>query len=251
MNNKLIFYLLIFIILSCKESKLNLNRIEGKRIEINPNIEINDSIEAFIAPYRNHIKKDLDSIIAYAADTYSKNNGELNTAIGNLMADIVISEANPIFKRRTKNDIDAVLLNHGGIRAIIPKGPINARTAYEVMPFENKIVVLGLKGTTVKKLIEYLVKSKRAHPIAGLKLTIGKNNNVISSTINNKNIDPAKIYYFATSDYLYNGGDNMTFFKENESFHDLGYKIRNAMIDYFKKTDTINPVIDNRFIRKD
>jgi hypothetical protein len=42
----------------------------------------------------------------------------------------------------------------------------------------------------------------------------------------------------------------MTFFQPNEGFYDLDYKIRNAMIDYFKKTDTINPVIDDRFIIK-
>ncbi|HMC02386.1 MAG TPA: hypothetical protein VKN14_15205, partial [Flavobacteriaceae bacterium] len=58
-----------------------------------------------------------------------------------------------------------------------------------------------------------------------------------------------KTYYVATNDYLYSGGDNMTFFKPNDSLYDLNYKIRNALIDYFKKTDTIKPVIDDRFIQ--
>ena len=39
----------------------------------------------------------------------------------------------------------------------------------------------------------------------------------------------------------------MRFFKPNDSVYYLDYKIRNAMIDYFKKADTINPKIDNRF----
>ena len=53
----------------------------------------------------------------------------------------------------------------------------------------------------------------------------------------------------ATNDYLYNGGGNMTFFKPNEGLYNLDYKIRNLLIDYFKKVDTINPVIDDRFIQ--
>jgi len=41
----------------------------------------------------------------------------------------------------------------------------------------------------------------------------------------------------------------MTFFHPNDSLYVLNYKIRNVLIDYFKKTDTLNPKIDNRFIK--
>lgn len=244
------FAFVFLIIIGCKTEKLYLNKIEGQRLDINDKATPNAEIEAFIAPYKNRIENDLDSILAYAVDTYSKNDGELNTAIGNLMADIILLEGNPIFNKRTGKHIDGVVLNHGGIRAEIPKGAVNARTAYNVMPFENKIVVVGLKGNKINDIIKYLASRKRAHPIAGLKITLDKNYNLISATINNEAIDANKTYYFATSDYLYNRGDNMTFFQPNEEFHDLDYKIRNAMIDYFKKTDIINPVIDDRFIIK-
>ena len=42
-----------------------------------------------------------------------------------------------------------------------------------------------------------------------------------------------------------NGGDRMDFFKTNDSLYVLDYKIRNVLIDYFTKIDTLNPVIDN------
>jgi len=41
----------------------------------------------------------------------------------------------------------------------------------------------------------------------------------------------------------------MTFFKPNNGVHVLNYKIRNALIDNFSKVDTINPIIDDRFIQ--
>ncbi len=248
--NLVFFFSILLIAFGCKSEKLHLNKIEGQRLDINQTVSPNADIEAFIAPYKNRIESDLDSVLAYAVDTYSKNDGELNTAIGNLMADIVRTQGNIVFNKRTGHTIDVVILNHGGIRAEIPKGPVSARTAYNVMPFENEIVVTGLKGEKIDEAIDYLVSRKRANPIAGLKIVVDKNYNLISATINDEKINPNKIYYFATSDYLYNTGDNMTFFQPNEEFYEIDYKIRNAMIDYFKKADTIAPVIDDRFIIK-
>ncbi len=121
---------------------------------------------------KSRIKKDLDSVLAYSVDTYTKSDGDFNTAIGNFMADAIYEETNPIFKSRTGENIDMVLLNHGGIRSIISKGNITTRTAFELMPFENSIVVVKMKGTQIISLVEYLSKAKKAHPISKLKLEI-------------------------------------------------------------------------------
>ncbi|NNF86673.1 MAG: hypothetical protein HKM26_08970, partial [Winogradskyella sp.] len=95
------FYILILIccFLACKENN-NLTRIEGQRISISDSIQPNEEIETYVKPFRERIEKDLDSVLAYAVDYYSKTDGHLNTAIGNLMADAVYLEANPIFKKR-------------------------------------------------------------------------------------------------------------------------------------------------------
>jgi len=42
----------------------------------------------------------------------------------------------------------------------------------------------------------------------------------------------------------------MTFFSKPVSLLTLDYKIRNVLIDYFKKQDTIAPVRDDRFIKE-
>ncbi len=242
-----IFLLYFFNLYSCKLSKLELKKIEGKQIQITENQLIDPEIEAYIKPFRDNIQKDLDSVLAYSVNTYSKSEGELNTAIGNFMADAVYNEANPIFNNRAGKSIDMVLLNHGGIRSILSKGNITKRTAYQLMPFENSIVVVALKGNQIDSLVNYLIKRKRAHPISKLKLTINENNKIVEVKIKGKDIEPGKVYFVATNDYLYNGGDSMTFFKPNDGLYVLNYKIRNALIDNFKKTDTINPTIDDRF----
>ncbi|WCO00519.1 5'-nucleotidase C-terminal domain-containing protein [Psychroserpens ponticola] len=247
---KNIFFLIglsLILFTSCKSN--NLYKIEGRQIAITDSLKTNQSIEDYIKPYRIQINKSLDSVISYAKDTYSKKDGFLNTAIGNMMADAVYEQSNPIFKARTGHTIDLVLLNHGGIRSIISKGNITTRTAYNVMPFENSVVVVTMKGNKVKELVDYLVRDQRPHPIYGLQIVLNEDLQLKSATINGKNIEDNKSYYVATNDYLYSGGDKMIFFKPNEHLDDLNYKIRNVLIDYFTKKDTIAPVIDDRFIQ--
>ena len=250
MNYKHILLLLSLLVLNaCKKQALYLQKIEGKQINISDSLERNLNIDNFIKPYREHVNANLDSTLAYAVDTYSKSDGEYNTAIGNMMADAVYEESNALFKSRTGENIDFVLLNHGGIRAIISKGNVSKRTAYQVMPFDNSVVVVKLKGSEVRKLIDYLAKAKRAHPISQLQLVLNSDNTINSVSLNEKALDFNKTYNVATNDYLYNGGDRMDFFKTNDSLYVLDYKIRNVLIDYFTKIDTLNPVIDNRFIQ--
>lgn len=241
--------IVVLSLVSCKKENNSLYKIEGQQITINDSLLTDAVIDNYIQPYREHVTKDLDSVLAFAANTYTKNNGDFNTAIGNFMADAVYEQGNIVFEKRTGKNIDMVLLNHGGIRSIISKGNITARTAFELMPFENNLVVVALKGNQIDSLVTYLSKSKKAHPISKLELSIDQDYKIVSATINGKPIENDKIYYVATNDYLYNGGDNMSFFKPNDSLFNLNYKIRNILIDYFKKVDTINPIIDDRFIQ--
>ena len=238
----------LLLILSCQS--YHISKVEGKRLSIDENLTSQKDIENFINPYREHINKTLDSVISYAPETYSKSDGDLNTAIGNLMADAVYKEGNPIFKQRTSYNMDFVILNHGGIRSIISKGNVTSRTAYEVMPFENSVVVVAVKGAQVNEMFTYLAEAKRAHPLSRqVQLIIDKDFKIASATVNGEPIDPSKTYYVATNDYLFNGGDDMTFFHPNEGSYVLNYKIRNILIDNFKKTDTLNPKHDKRFIQ--
>jgi 2',3'-cyclic-nucleotide 2'-phosphodiesterase (5'-nucleotidase family) len=187
--------------------------------------------------------------LAYCPETLDKSIGKWQTTIGNLLATIVFELGNPVFEKREHKSIDFCLLNSGGIRSIIPQGNVTSRTAYEVMPFENSLYVVALKGTQIKEMGTYLLAEKKPHPLYNIQFFVDKNNLTVKRiVINGKPIDDEKIYYVATSDYLSNGGDNMTFFKESTEKYDLDYKIRNILIDYFKKVDTIPVIKDEKII---
>ena len=247
---KIIALLAIFIAISCSKEKQSVSKIEGKRININDSITTNQEIEDFIKPFRERIQEDMNKVLSYASKDMHKNDGKLETTIGNLMADLVKSQSEPIYKKRTEKSIDICILNHGGIRAPIPAGTIKTRTAFNVMPFENSIVVAELTAENVHGMIDYLVKAKRAHPISGLTIKLDQNDKLVEALVNGKPIEANKTYAVVTSDYLQNGGDRMDFLKNPESLEILDYKIRNAMIDYFKTVDTIPAKLDGRFIQQ-
>lgn len=235
---------------SCKTKSYNNYLVEGKKIEVNKNYATNENIESFIKPYRTHIDKDLDSVISYCPETLDKSKGEWQSNIGNFMADACFELANPIFIKRENKKIDITLFNNGGIRSIIPKGDITKRNAFEVMPFENSLIVVALKGEQIKALAQHIITEKKPHPLNGLKIYLNSNNEITKVLFDEKPIENSKIYYVLTSDYLSNGGDNMTFFLKNEGTYDLNYKIRNVLIDYFYKHKSIEASNSLRIIKE-
>ena len=234
-----VIFLTLFFISSCSQKNYNLTKIEGKQLPITEKGSETPEIENFIKPYRDHINRDLDSILAYSPETLDKSTGKWQTTIGNLMADVCLQRGNLVFKAREKKDIDLCLLNHGGIRAILPKGNVTTRTAYEIMPFENSLIVVALNGNQILDIASYIIKEKKPQPLSGMTFTISKDNIAKNILIQGKPIDLSKTYYVVTNDYLANGGDNMSFFLKATQKFDLNYKIRNVLIDYFKEVDTI------------
>ena len=251
-----VIFLTLSFNVSCNTQSYYVTKIEGKRIAItekqnqvadsSPQSEQTKQIENYIKPYREHINKDLDNVLAYCPETLDKSTGQWQTTIGNLMADVTLKLGNRVFLAREKKNIDVCLLNHGGIRSILPKGNVTTRTAFEIMPFENSLVVIALKGEQIIELVDYFIATKKPHPLSGMTFTIGKNNVAKNILVQGKPVEKETVYYVATNDYLSNGGDNMNFFKKGIQKYDLEYKLRNILIDYFKEVDVIPMINDTR-----
>lgn len=242
-----IFLTLIFII-SCSTKNYTVSKIEGKQIPITEKENENTEIENFIKPYREKINNDLDKVLAYNPETLEKSKGEWQTNIGNFMSDVTLLKGNTVFNKRENKNIDICILNDGGIRSILPKGAVTARNAFEIMPFENSLVVIALKGEQIQEIVTFFIKDKSPHPLSGLTFSIDKNNEAKNILVQGKPIKNSTIYYVATNDYLANGGGGMDFFKKGSQKFDLDYKLRNILIDYFTDVDTIKVKKDIRIL---
>ena len=244
-----VLFLTFLFTVSCSQQKYYVTKIEGKEIAITDKTSEVAEIENFIKPYRDNIDKDLSAVLAIAPQNMDKS-GEWQTPMGVFLADITLEKSNKIFQMREKMAIDICLLNHGGIRSTISKGNVTARTAYEVMPFENSAIVIALKGEQILEIANYIIAEKKPHPLSGMTFTIDKNNVAKAILVQGKPFENDKIYYVVTSDYLANGGDNMVFFKKGVQKFDLDYKLRNIIIDYLKDVDTIEVKTDTRITKE-
>lgn len=240
-----VFFIFLF---SCSTGKVSLKRIEAENVKVESGFEKKKEIDDFISPYRKHIEEDLSKVLAYNPYDLTKKHEGLNTPIGNLMAQIAFEMAGVAYEKQKGERADFAILNWGGIRSDIPKGDVTVETAYRVMPFENKLVVVELSSDELMDMARYLINGKKPHPLSqNIELAFNKNNEIVKFSINGKDIDKSKTYKVITIDFLANGGDKMYFLQKRKSYTDLNYKLRAAVIDYFTKIDKIETFSDNRF----
>jgi len=244
-----IVFCLSILLISCKKDKYAIVKITAKTVAIDSTIAQVDTITKIIAPYKDKMLKEINTVISYAANDIVRTDGVLESSLGNLLADLSYERSNPIFNKLTGKNIDFAMFNYGGIRAGINKGVITNKHAFELMPFENMYVVVELSGEKVIELVQYLIRGNTAHPLSKqVNLTISNTN--FDLKINNIPFDKNKTYHVLTTDYLQSGGDLMNFFKNPRKRYSLEYKMRDCIVDYFKSIDTLKTQLDRRFKRK-
>jgi len=246
MKKFIISFIIFLALFSCKNQPPQLVKIEGKQTTINESIASDKIIENTIKPYRDKVEKEMTTVISYTPINLNRTDGELESSLGNLMADLCYQRANPVFNSRTGKNIDFAMFNYGGIRSGISKGDITNENAFNLMPFENSLVVVELTSEKIKELINYLITENKAHPLSK-HINLAVTENGYNLKINNTALETSKTYFVLTSDYLQHGGDNMNFFKNPINLYKIDYKVRNAIIDYFKETDTLKVTLDGRF----
>ena len=215
--------------------------IHGKQVRVDASVGFKQEYEDLIAPYKQQINKDLDKILAYNPQLLDKTKGnQFQSNIGDLFAQVTLDKANKVFTEREKKLADIAILNNGGIRAVIPMGNVTARSAFEVMPFENGAVILEVKGQTILDFINFFIKEKKPHPFAGMSFTITADKKAKDIKIGTNALELEKTYYIVTNDYLASGGDRMEFFLKASRKIDLDYKLRDMLIDYFIDVDVVS-----------
>lgn len=244
MQNKfLLLGIALLSLTACKTTSLQVANVQTqKNISINKELKDDEGFAKFIEPYTLKLNKEMNQKISYTQVNLTKEGD--NSNLGNLLADYTFDGADVWTKANLNKNVDAALINIGGIRTTIGKGDILLKNVFEVMPFENEVIIVKMKGSDLQGLFDYYAKTQVNNPVSHL--YIETNNGQLTKTlINGKVVNPTQDYYIATSDYLALGGDNMKFFSKGESIP-TGIKLRDLFIDYFKKNAEINPKEDIR-----
>lgn len=233
-------------VVSCR-TPLNVASVDAqKNINITPQMTENAAFVKVIEPYKTALESKMNTKIAYTPVDLNKNGD--NSNLGNLLADFTLLGAQEWAVKNNRPKIDAAVINIGGIRSTIGKGDVLTKHVFEVMPFENEVVVMKMKGADMPALFQYYAENSKNNPVAGLTI-VTNSGKVEQALVNGQPVNPAQDYYIATSDYLALGGDNMKFFTKGELIS-TGMKLRDVFLDYFKRNPQVTAPTDVRLTFK-
>ena len=164
--------------------------------------------------------------------------------MGKVLVDYTYDVAAEWAKSNGLPRVDAAVINIGGIRTTFAPGDILLKHIYEVMPFENEIVVIAMKGSDLQGLFDYYLKTQVNNPVS--RLTIETKQEKITKALINGEVPIAdKTYYIATTDYLALGGDRMWYFGKGKMIP-TGLKFREVFIESFRKNPEVSVPTDIR-----
>lgn len=226
----LLLFVLTYSVLSGCSTQDRLQKTETREYAFSRegNAEQDSLVEIKIRPYREKMSGEMSIVLAESVQALEKKTPE--SRLGNFVADACLLQCNQRFTSEDGRAADFLVLNNGGLRKGLPQGKITKGDVYELMPFENELVVLTLNGVSVKKIFNFIA-SKDGAPVSGVRFQI-ENKNAINITIQGIPFDSTKTYKVVTSDYLANGGDQFSMFGEAGKRETTGLKVRDAIIQY-------------------
>lgn len=229
MSNRFnILILSLFIFLGCTSTKKATLTVDYYNYKLYP-VQSNTSkniFQALIDPYNQKMKDKMDEVIGEFETMLEKKQPE--GTLNNFMVDAMRFAAEKKFNKK----IDVAFVNYGGIRiGNVAQGKILVSKIYELMPFDNIIILQKVSGSILQKICNHSA-SKAGWPCSGIEMQI-KDGKAINVKVNGEKLDEFKIYTVANSDYIVNGGDDLDFLK-NIPQENIGYLYRDAIIDYIK-----------------
>lgn len=235
----LLFFL--FAGLSCNTTYQS-QSLQYKSYRISDTASKDAALQNFLEPYRTNVSSTMNGVVGIAEESLDKVQPE--SKLGNFMADAMLAMAIDKFN----TTVDAAFVNFGGIRLVqLPKGEVTTGKIFELMPFDNLLVLQKIKGNAFQLFLD-LTANKGGWPSAGISMQI-KDKKAVNVMIGGKPLDPEKIYTVVNSDFIANGGDNADMLRVIPQISN-GYLMRDAILDYIKKLKAqgknINAKIENR-----
>jgi len=210
-------------------------------------------IATALKPYIERADASLKDVIGTASEAFifgDRLTRRQETALGNAISDSNVW----YFRTRLNQHIDFAFHNGGNIRTELPAGPITREQILTILPFENYIYIVSLKGSDIIELFNFIASIPQgaggfAQVSSGVRYTIdySSGTGVLKNlTINGEPVDPEKMYRFSTNDYLLGGGDGYTVLSKAEETFNSSLLLSYIFMEYIQSSGTISPRTDGR-----
>lgn len=216
-----------FLLHACQKS-FQVVGFDDSTIEVQVDSSANHALsylDSFLMPYQEFLVDSMANPIAQVQEDLLK--ADANGKLGILMSKAMINRAENILNQ----EVDCAFMNRGGIRVpVLKAGPLALGRVYELMPFDNYLVVLEIPGDSLQKVLD-VIALKGGWPAYGISYKID-DDGATDIKIDGMPINGQQLYQVALSDYIANGGDKMTILKQFEQ-KNTGLGLRDAFIEYF------------------
>ena len=237
------YFLFLFACLNAAVCFAQTAVIEFTDYKIDGTLKADSGLLKLLMPYSDSVNRSMNAVIGFSINGLTKKQPE--STLGNFMADCMKTMAEKKFNQK----VDIAFINYGGIRSYIPKGEIFVGKIYELMPFDNLIVLQKLSGKVLQQFLDKMA-NRDGWPVSGLTMSI-KDKKAIHVLIDHKPLDENATYIVANSDYIANGGDDCEMLRGISQIN-MGYLYRDAVIEYIvslsKQGKTIDAKTDNRIV---
>lgn len=193
-------------------------------------------IEAFLAPYRQKVDSLMNKEVAISAKFMDKGLGALSNWVSDAARDITV--------KLSGITADCSIMNKGGIRCAMPEGSVSEGLINSMFPFDNRLQIIELTGEQLLRSLEIMAARGGDATSSELIVTYTPNNKIKSAKINGKDIKPKKKYKIVTLDYLANGGDYMSPFKEAKLLFSDEVKVSVRYMSFIKELTAQGRKID-------
>lgn len=203
--------------------------INYERIEIDSKYDtmVNPVMKKVFMKYKNTLENQVMKIIGESEIYMDAKAPE--SLLSNFLADQLLKKANEINDKK----VDLAIINFGGIRAPLNKGKITVSDVYKIMPFENELVILNIKGVDLKDVFENIAE-EGGEGVSNIKLEIS-DKKIGNLFIGGEAFDDNKEYAVATMDYLAEGNSGMKGFLKATKRFDTHLKVRDVYISQIEK----------------
>jgi 2',3'-cyclic-nucleotide 2'-phosphodiesterase (5'-nucleotidase family) len=232
---------IILFLFSCSH-QLSVHQINTRNISVDSSTgNIDSAIQVVVKPYSDSIVYDMSQLVTVSATPLIK--GKPESKLTNLVADILL-ESGINYCNSKKLDVrpDVSYVNYGGLRASLPQGEITVGKIFELMPFENEVVLIKVSGESMLRMAERIA-ARGGEGIAGMKLGI-RNGKVATLMIGSNLVDPFASYWLVTNDYIASGGDQMGMFSDVADRMNTNLKIRDVLIQTLRERYKRDGMID-------
>lgn len=215
---------------------LGLKLPEYRHIKVDGRLDsrVTAEFDSILAPYRSGVDEMMGNKIGKSVMELFNSGAPLL----NFVSDFCLAEA----RNLVGGDVDIAIMNKGGIRRSLPKGDITQGQIIMMQPFDNRIVVMDIKGADLADALDVMASRGGDGVSRGVEAIFDPATGKCTSVmINGEPLNPDKTYRLATIDYLANGGDYMKPLTHGTHIVKSDRVVYADMIDYIKRIKKVNP----------